>query len=411
MVCAFCFLNIKEQRQELSAEIYNNTFAQYNILNCLHNPLFCPNSMISITEFRKRYHYDPIYDKIGEGGFAKVYKARDNYYQRDVALKFYYGSLGDRYSVQAEVEKMLKIQHHNLIQFYGVETLLAPEEDLKAPDGKVQVGIMEYVNGGDFDDFMASFPSQEAIKKALTEILQALAYLHDRGIIHRDIKPQNILMHRQNNQWIVKIGDFGLARQAADSRLSSKLLGTVEYIAPEQLDPTQFGKNGKLSTNVDLWGFGVIVAEVFTGESPFGNRNEGNTHEQVMFNILKKDISEHIAQVSAPYKDMIAWCLRKHAEDRVQTAHQLLQLLEGKTTITPAKVRSTAVPIIEMPLSQTQKITIFAICTLASPLVGLVYYLLTKNRQPQNAKQVLQLLPFAGIAWLLLWLLLSWLFM
>ena len=141
------------------------------------------------------------------------------------------------------------------------------------------------------------------------------------------------------------------------------------------------------------------------------NRNEGNTHEQVMFNILKKDINEHIAQVPAPYKDMIAWCLRKHAEDRVQTAHQLLQLLEGKTAISPAKTRSTATPIIEMPLSQAQKITIFVICTLASPLVGLVYYLFTKNRQPQNAKQVLQLLPFAGIAWLLLWLLLSWLFM
>lgn len=120
---------------------------------------------MNLTEFRKRYRYDPSYDKIGEGGFAKVYKARDMYYNRDVALKFYYGSLGDRYSVQAELDKVVRLDHPNLIKYYGVETLDAPEEDWRANDGKVQVGIMEYANGGDLDDFMTSFPTIEAIQK------------------------------------------------------------------------------------------------------------------------------------------------------------------------------------------------------------------------------------------------------
>lgn len=305
---------------------------------------------MNLTEFRKHYQYDPIYDKIGEGGFAKVYKARDVYYRRDVALKFYFGSLGDRYSVQAELDKVVRLQHPNLVQYYGVETIDAPEDDWRANDGKVQVGIMEYANGGDLDDFMTTFPSMAVIQQVVREILDGLAYLHDNGIIHRDIKPQNILMHKKSRGGVVvKIADFGLARQTQDEHQSSKLLGTVEYIAPEQLDVAKYGIDGKLSTNVDLWGLGIILAEIFTGEPPFGSRAEGVSHEQVMFNILKSAPNSHIAQVEQPYRDMIYWCLRKHAGERAKSAHELIALLEGRQaaptfSATPPPAAATAKP-------------------------------------------------------------------
>jgi serine/threonine protein kinase len=357
---------------------------------------------MNLTEFRKRYRYDPSYDKIGEGGFAKVYKARDMYYNRDVALKFYYGSLGDRYSVQAELDKVVRLDHPNLIKYYGVETLDAPEEDWRANDGKVQVGIMEYANGGDLDDFMTSFPTIEAIQKIAREILEALAYLHDNHIIHRDIKPQNILMHKNGNTWTVKIADFGLARQTEDSHLSSKLLGTVEYIAPEQLDVAQFGINGKLSTNVDLWGLGIILAEIFTGETPFGSRAEGVSHEQVMFNVLKKDSSVSLQNVVQPYRDMINWCLRKHATERVQSAHDLLAMLDGGKKA-PAFEQKTPPTNTETPLNQTTLTAIVVLSTFFTPIVGLLYYLNLRSSQPLNAQRVARILPIAVICWVIAW--------
>lgn len=357
---------------------------------------------MNITEFRKRYRYDPSYDKIGEGGFAKVYKARDMYYNRDVALKFYYGSLGDRYSVQAELDKVVSLDHPNLIKYYGVETLDAPEDDWRANDGKVQVGIMEYANGGDLDDFMTSFPDTEAIKKIAREILEALAYLHDNGIMHRDIKPQNILMHKKGNTYTVKIADFGLARQTTDSHLSSKLLGTVEYIAPEQLDTAQFGINGKLFTNVDLWGLGIILAEIFTGETPFGSRAEGVTHEQVMFNILKKDPSVSLQTVIQPYRDMISWCLRKNASERVQSAHDLIAMLNG-TQKAPTFEKKVPAPIIEMPLSQVTLTAVVVLSIFFTPIVGLLYYLNLRSSQPFNAQRVARILPIAVICWVIAW--------
>ena len=362
---------------------------------------------MTLQEFRLRYRYDPTYDKLGEGGFAKVFRAQDLYRNRRVALKFYETALGDRYSVQKELDKMMQLSHPNLITYYGMEIVEVSTDDHPNAADRLQVGVMEYANGGDLDDFITAYPSMEQIAKVVREILSGLAYLHQNGIIHRDLKPQNILLSKTDSIWTAKIADFGLAKQTADSHLSSKLLGTVEYIAPEQLDPLQFGNNGRLDTNVDLWALGVILAEIFTGEPPFGSRADGLTHDQVMTNILQTDPAPKLRSISSPYREAVLWCLRKHAKERASSATAILELLEGKRQA--PSLQAETPKAVHLPVATLfERVAIVVISTFFTPLAGYAYYLLAKRVNPLKG-QSLWLFWWVGVVGFVVFYSLMWL--
>ena len=361
---------------------------------------------MTLQEFRQRYQYDIKTDRLGEGGFAKVYKATDTLMKRTVALKFYHGDSKDKYGVIEELKKVTKIRHKNLVRYYDSVLLHAPT--VYDPNASMQVAIIEYANAGDLNDFIKTFPSLEEIKQVVGGLLEGLNYLHEHGVIHRDIKPQNILLHKEAGVWITKVADFGLAKKIEqEGHVSSKLLGTVEYMAPEQFNTQKYGINGQLSTNLDLWALGIILFELFTGELPFGGRNDGVSHEQMMFNIMHKNVvpifeEEEIIQ---PYRAMISWCLLKDAKERVQTANELLKLLNGNLDAkvvesSNSKKHAVAKTKPKDTLKASHKNIIFVGNVLFSPLFGLGIYFLWKNKQPNKAIEVLSLAWWSLAAWL-----------
>lgn len=356
---------------------------------------------MNLKEFRQRYEYNPETDTLGEGGFAKVYKAYDKLMKRTVALKFYRGDFGHKYSVLAEIKRAMSLNHPNLIRYYDAV-------QIKVPTGYdasniLQVGIMEYANSGDLNDFMRTFPSMENIKKTIGGILKGLAYLHEHGMVHRDIKPQNLLINKEpDGTWVSKIADFGLAKQLSDQKeLSSQLLGTMEYMAPEQFNPEKYGIKGTLGTNIDLWALGVILFETFTGDLPFGSRTDGESHEQVMYNIMRKDLGEDLNDVMQPYRSIIQWCLVKDANKRAQNAGELLALLDGKEEVLKqVKEHTNAIANSQISLDEDQKRLLFVGNIVLSPLLGVCLFFMWKGKYPIKARQTLNLAWWSLAAWL-----------
>ena len=284
-------------------------------------------------KFRERYIFDPKKDFIGKGGFSKVYKAFDKIRKRYVALKFYKGNVSDKYDIISEINRMDDMVHPNLIRYYDANII----ESVNAigETEQIQVGIMEYANAGDISSFFKVTRSREMVSSIIKDILRGLAYLHENGIAHRDLKPKNILLSKdKNGKLMAKIADFGISKRIdiEDATMSSQLMGSVEYMAPEQFAPAMFGINQKLATNVDLWSLGIIIYELYAQNLPFGSRTSGINYEQILNNILFNDLNIDYNRVAEPHRTIIRRCLVKKAEQRAKDATELLEILEGKNT-------------------------------------------------------------------------------
>ncbi len=277
--------------------------------------------------FQERYKYNPDTDLIGKGGFSRVFKAHDVTLQREVALKVYSTSTSEKYDLVSEIRKVISFEHPNLCRYYDVAFL-----EGKTPMGeteKYQVGIMEYLDGGDLRTYVRQHPQH--LNKLLKDVLEGLSYLHENGIIHRDLKPQNILIKNTPKGPVAKITDFGISKalDSDASHSSSALMGTIEYMAPEQFKPKKYGIDGKISTNLDLCSFAMLVYELVRGKSMFGGRNSNTSAEQVMSNILGEIEPEIILSIPQPYREIVKEGLIKNANERIQNAEQMIKMLEG----------------------------------------------------------------------------------
>ena len=282
--------------------------------------------------FQERYHYNPSTDLLGKGGFARVYKAKDVLLEREVAIKIFNVNDQNHYTVVEEIKKAIKLIHPNLLQYYDVAVV--ENTNALGESDVLQVGIMELANAGDLKEFVKHNPGSPIIFKLLNQVLNGLEYLHNKGIIHRDLKPQNILLVEQDGELTAKISDFGISKSMeSDTHSSSMAIGTIEYMAPEQFNPSKYGINGKIGTNIDLWSFGIMVHELLTNESLFGQRSGNTTSEQIMSAILSSEIPESIASLPEPYRSTVKKCLVKNANQRVQKAKELIGLIEGKEYI------------------------------------------------------------------------------
>ncbi len=284
-------------------------------------------------DFTKRYQFNPQKDLLGKGGFSKVYRAVDTIRKRTVALKFFYGNWSDKYDVIGEINRMDDIVHPNLIRYYDADIL--ESTNAIGETEKIQVGILEYANAGDITRLFKN-KSEALIKKVISDILNGLKYLHDCGIVHRDMKPKNILLSQsKDGELMAKIADFGISKKIGfeDKTASTQLLGSVEYMAPEQFNPTKYGVNGAVQTNLDLWSVGIIIYELFTQSTPFGSRSTGLTNEEILSNILFKDIVIQYDQLAEPYRSIVRACLVKDASKRVQKADELLAILTNNKPV------------------------------------------------------------------------------
>lgn len=285
-------------------------------------------------DFKTRYQYNPKTDLLGRGGFATVYKAHDTLLNRVVALKFYTKVGGDnKHTLIQEISRAIPLEHPNLCRYFDAAVL--ESVDIHGEVETTEVGIMEFIDNGELKQFILKNPSY--LDKLLTDVLHGLGYLHSRGMIHRDLKPQNILIKSSLEGPIAKITDFGISRNVSSSGAtsSSQLMGTVEYMAPEQFSPAKYGINGRISTNLDLWSYGLMVYELLTGETMFGSRGGQSSAEQVMSNILNENwVEEKISKLPAKYFLLVSRCLIKDAKARVQKAEELIALLNDNIATT-----------------------------------------------------------------------------
>lgn len=216
--------------------------------------------------------YD-IIEKIGSGGMASVFKAKDTLLNRYVAIKILRDSLeGDEQVVSnfiKEAQSSASLSHNNVVSVYDV-----------GEDKGINYMVMELVDGITLKEYIkenGALPWQEACDYAI-QIGQGIGEAHSRNIIHRDIKPQNIIMTADKT---LKVTDFGIARaMAADTTIvGGTALGSVHYISPEQ------ARGGYTDARSDIYSLGIVLYEMLTGKVPF----DGDTPVSVALMHLEKE--------------------------------------------------------------------------------------------------------------------------
>jgi hypothetical protein len=256
--------------------------------------------------------------ELGRGGMATVYLAQDLKHDRPVAIKVLRGELGallgpERF--QREIRLAAQLQHPNILPVYDSGTA-----------GGVLWYTMPYVEGDTLRGRLrrrGRFSVAEAVP-VLQDLARALAYAHRRGVIHRDVKPENVMVGDD----YVLLADFGVAKPLASGgepglTLAGGLVGTPAYMAPEQVaaEPT-------LDHRADLYALGVLAYELLVGEPPFTGLELGPllvahvTREPVPLSARRPDVSAALAEI-------VGRCLRKEPAERWSSAEALCHALRG----------------------------------------------------------------------------------
>jgi WD40 repeat protein len=253
---------------------------------------------------------------VGAGAMGQVYRARDRKLNRDVALKVLPASFAvdaDRLErFKREAQMLAALNHPNIAAIYGFED--ASHE---------QALVLELVDGSTLAELIAQGAlGQEQTLPIARQIAEALEAAHEKGIIHRDLKPANIKIASTG---VVKVLDFGLAKvwdgapgavvSATPTVMSSHLgepliLGTPAYMSPEQ------ARGRSLDKRTDIWSFGCVVFEMFTGRSAFG----GETVSDTIARVLERDVEWPTLPASVPprIRDLLRRCLQKDPNRRLR---------------------------------------------------------------------------------------------
>ena len=298
-------------------------------------------------ELFNKYVYDPKTDIIGKGGFATVYKAHDKILEIDVALKFFHTTdAATKYNITNEIKRVIRLSHPNIVKFYGIESIT--NTDIHGEEENIQIGIMELAVEGQINGYLKyHHPDDQTLADILIGILEGLKYLHSQGIIHRDIKPQNILLSRDNNHNLIpKIADFGISKSVDSGNTSaSMLLGTVEYMAPEQFSPEKYGINKKISYNVDIWAFGVMVYNLIKGEYIFGGKSAETSPGEIINKIVHlENIHQKLTEINPPFRELIEKCLVVDANKRTSEIDELISILKKHKTVSGTKQQHAQSP-------------------------------------------------------------------
>ena len=257
-----------------------------------------------------------ILRKIGDGGMAFVYQARDKLLNRIVAVKVLRPEFVDDQEFlvkfKREAEAVASLSHPNIVNVYDV-----------GEDGKVHYIVMEYVDGQNLKEIIQDEGSLEEYTALdiAKQIARALSAAHRNGIIHRDIKPHNILISKDGRQ--VKVADFGIAKAVSSSTMTNmgSVIGSVHYISPEQ------AKGKHLTSNADLYSLGIVLYEMIIGRVPFSGDSP--------ISIALKHINEDIAftdqdKINIPnsVRTIISKLTQKEPANRYQTAEELIEDIE-----------------------------------------------------------------------------------
>lgn len=277
-------------------------------------------------EFVERFSFDVTTDLLGEGGFGSVYRAYDNFEHEYVALKMQ--DVNPQYRelrLRNEYEKVQQFTHPYIARYKACYTL-------KTFKGETDIAVMKYYEAGSLDKLIAKGAlSFEQRCIMLEHILEGVGFLHSRGIIHRDLKPQNILIVEHAGKYVPLITDFGISKQLDEGQSSavsnSVLGGTRNYASPEQL------KEATIRKNTDLWSFGIIAYQMFTGTLPFNCGTYSPTSEEGRSEYLRQVKSgilpDALNGVPEPWQTLIRSCLVVDSEKRIAHAEDGLDIIRG----------------------------------------------------------------------------------
>ena len=270
-----------------------------------------------------------VLKKLGEGGKGVVYKARDTVLNRIVAVKMLKSAaLGAAASSRfiREAQAVAKLNHPNIVSIYDIG-----KEDEK------QFFVLEFVDGMSLRDLMATYPEGkcdiQTVLRTGIDICKALEYAHSQGVLHRDVKPENVLITQDG---IAKLMDFGLAKMVGKPGITQEgvIVGTVAYVAPE----IALGKGADARS--DLYSFGAVLYEIVTGKPPF----PGEDPVKIIFSHIH-DYPVSPSRLNSKVPQALAECIMKLLEkepgNRFQTVGDLLEVLRE---ITEGFLREVHVP-------------------------------------------------------------------
>ncbi len=323
--------------------------------------------------------------ELGRGGMACVYLARDLKHERDVAIKVIRpelsASLGhDRFL--REIGIAARLRHPNIVPLY----------DSGEVAGSLYF-VMPYEEGVSLRERLAeagALPVSDALN-VLRDVARALAYAHEHGVVHRDVKPDNVML----SGGAAVVTDFGIAKAVSAALTdvsgptltqSGSAIGTPAYMAPEQA-------TGDPSTDhrADIYSFGCLAYELFTGEPPFHNQS---MHEVIAAHIatVPRPVTALRADVPPAAAELIARCLEKNPAARPQSARDLLGVLDGAATTGPS-VTPPGIAAVRRPARALQ----WAGLALAAGAIAAAAYLITRSVNG-STPITLSVIPFFNIA-------------
>ena len=260
----------------------------------------------------ERYEVEEL---VGSGGMSSVYRAHDRLLERNVALKILHpqysgdGDFVERF--KREARSVAQLSHPNIVTVID-----------RGEDADRQYIVFEYIDGENLKELLVRtgrLPVADALALAL-QVARGLAFAHGQGIVHRDVKPQNVLL---NGDGRAKVTDFGIARSLDVEGVTQTgtVLGTSDYIAPEQ------ASGGPVDQHSDIYSLGVVLYELLTGEVPFSGDNFVAVALQHV-NQPAPDLRERRRDVPPRVADAVARALAKEPAQRFSSMDELVAELE-----------------------------------------------------------------------------------
>ena len=257
-----------------------------------------------------------IIRKVGDGGMAFVYEAKDRLLNRTVAVKVLRPEFVDDEEFlgkfKREAEAVASLSHPNIVNVYDV-----------GEDGKVHYIVMEFIDGQNLKEIIKNEGTlDEYTALDITkQIAMALSSAHKKGIVHRDIKPHNILISNEGR--IVKVADFGIAKAVSNSTMTNigSIIGSVHYFSPEQ------AKGKFVTSNADLYSLGIVLYEMLIGKVPF----RGDSPISIALQHINDEIEftpEEKISIPQSVRTIIKKLTEKSSVNRYQTAEEVIEDIE-----------------------------------------------------------------------------------
>ncbi len=262
-----------------------------------------------------------VLEKIGTGGMSDVYKAKDHKLNRLVAVKVLKQEFSENENFvskfRVEAQSTAGLMHPNIVNVY----------DVGDEDG-INYIVMELVDGITLKKYIEK-KSRLSVKEAVSiaiQVAMGLEAAHNNNIIHRDIKPQNIMISKEGK---VKVTDFGIAKAATSNTITSNVMGSVHYTSPEQ------ARGGYSDAKSDIYSLGITLFEMLTGRVPFN----GDTTVAIAIKHIQEELpspADYNEEIPVSVEKIVLKCCQKSPDRRYQNAAELITDLK-KSLITPDK--------------------------------------------------------------------------